>query len=286
MSVLSSNTPIYPVSFVSLGPGDPELITLKGLRLLREADIIYCPASVISEKGRRETAGSEIPVNTETEKKEKSGNTSRAAKILEALEIDSRRVCLFPLPMSKDRDAALRTYDRVYEQAAQACRESKKAVIVAEGDAGFYSSVQYIYDRFIENGIPVERTAGVPAFIAAGALAGIHIVKQEEPLSVLPGIVDCNVLLQSLEQGTHAVIMKLSQSEAQIKECMRLAPWHHWHYFENIGTEREFYTDSIESILQRRFPYFSLIIVTPHTKTDNIEAFAFHSETKSSNIAK
>ena len=203
MSVLSSNTPIYPVSFVSLGPGDPELITLKGLRILREADIIYCPSSVISPKGRRETAESETTVNTETEKKEKSGNTSRAAKILEALKIDSRRICLFPLPMSKDRDAALRTYDRIYEQAAQACRESKKAVIVAEGDAGFYSSVQYIYDRFIENGIPVERTAGVPAFIAAGALAGIHIVKQEEPLSVLPEIADCNVLLQSLEQGTN-----------------------------------------------------------------------------------
>ena len=36
----------YPICFVSLGPGDPELITLKGLKKLRQAEIIYCPATM------------------------------------------------------------------------------------------------------------------------------------------------------------------------------------------------------------------------------------------------
>ena len=57
----------YPICFVSLGPGDPELITLKGLKKLRQADIIYCPATI-----------------------SKSGQLlSRAARIIEGLEICS-----------------------------------------------------------------------------------------------------------------------------------------------------------------------------------------------------
>ena len=67
--------------FVSLGPGDPELITLKGLKKLRQADIIYCPATI-----------------------SKSGQLlSRAARIIEGLEIEKSVVQFFTLPMSKDR---------------------------------------------------------------------------------------------------------------------------------------------------------------------------------------
>ena len=55
----------HPIHFVSLGPGDPELITLKGLKTLQKADIIYCPA----------TQG-------------KHGIISRATDILKAIEVD------------------------------------------------------------------------------------------------------------------------------------------------------------------------------------------------------
>ena len=67
----------YPICFVSLGPGDPELITLKGLKKLRQADIIYCPATI-----------------------SKSGQLlSRAARIIEGLEIEKSVVQFFTLPM-------------------------------------------------------------------------------------------------------------------------------------------------------------------------------------------
>ena len=152
----------YPICFVSLGPGDPELITLKGLKKLRQADIIYCPATI-----------------------SKSGQLlSRAARIIEGLEIEKSVVQFFTLPMSKDRTKVWKVYDTLYEKAISARDKEKKVVIVAEGDAGFYSSIQYIYDKFKENRIEVERTAGIPAFIAAGALAGLHIVKQEEQIIV------------------------------------------------------------------------------------------------------
>ena len=115
----------YPICFVSLGPGDPELITLKGLKKLRQADIIYCPATI-----------------------SKSGQLlSRAARIIEGLEIEKSVVQFFTLPMSKDRTKVWKVYDTLYEKAISARDKEKKVVIVAEGDAGFYSSIQYIYDK-------------------------------------------------------------------------------------------------------------------------------------------
>ena len=52
----------HPIHFVSLGPGDPELITLKGLKTLQKADIIYCPATQVPYFEAEETA--KAPVNS------------------------------------------------------------------------------------------------------------------------------------------------------------------------------------------------------------------------------
>lgn len=71
----------YPISFVSLGPGEPELITVKGLKQLQQADIIYCPAT----------------------RNKQGGVISRAADIVRALEIDKAAIRCFMLPMSKER---------------------------------------------------------------------------------------------------------------------------------------------------------------------------------------
>jgi len=122
----------------------------------------------------------------------------------------------------------------------------KRLVIVAEGDAGFYSSIHYIMDRLNDAGIPSERIAGVPAFIAAGALGGIHVVKQEEKLLVLPGIVTGEELEQYLGSGLTVVIMKLSQCGDVILECLTKHSSWHVHYFENVGTDKEYYTDRVK----------------------------------------
>lgn len=230
------------ITFVSLGPGEPELITLKALKVLRQADIIYCP-STLSKSGKQ---------------------LSRSADILHALDIPSGAIHLFMVPMSKQRDAALEVYDNVRKEAVIKYKEGKQIVIVAEGDSGFYSSIHYIYDKFIEDGIPVKRLAGIPAFIAAGALAGLHIVKQEEKLIVLPGIVSQNELNEYLKNNMTVVIMKLSQCANEIQEYIRCNPQHTYHYFENVGTEKEYYSYNRNELLGKTFPYFSLMIIKPY----------------------
>ena len=229
----------HPISFVSLGPGEPELITVKGLKQLQQADIIYCPAT-------RNKQGTSL---------------SRAADIVRALEIDETAIHCFMLPMSKDRTEAWMVYDALYNEAADRYRNGQRIVIVAEGDAGFYSSIQYIYDKFTKAGIAVQRTAGIPAFIAAGALAGLHIVKQEEEIVVIPGTPSADELSEKITAGYVIVIMKLSQCVEAVYECIRRHPQAQFHYFENVGTDKEYYTSDKQIITQKSFPYFSLMII-------------------------
>lgn len=229
----------YPISFVSLGPGEPELITVKGLKQLQQADLIYCP-STQSRQGQ--------PL-------------SRAADIVRALEINEEAIRCFTLPMSKDRTEAWKAYDALYTEAAAGYAAGKRIVIVAEGDAGFYSSIQYIYDKLTEAGIAVARIAGIPAFIAAGALAGLHLVKQEEEIVVIPGTATAEELQEKIAAGYVIVIMKLSQCTEAVHACIRTCPQARFHYFENIGTEKEYYTSDKQLISQKSFPYFSLMII-------------------------
>ena len=232
-----------PVIFVSLGPGEPDLITLKGLKALQNADCIFCPET--------RTIRGQI--------------FSRAAGILHALDIPDTTLSRFALPMSKNREQAFAAYDKVYSEASLLHKENKKVCIVAEGDAGFYSSIHYVYDKLQADGIPVKHIPGIPAFIAAGALGGLHVASQEERLTVIPGITTTEEIEKLTSENSAVVIMKLSRCTDEIHRCIRLHPEYRYHYFENVGTPEEKYINDSKRIATIRFPYFSLLIIRTET---------------------
>jgi len=232
-----------PVIFVSLGPGEPDLITLKGLKALQNADCIFCPET--------RTISGQI--------------FSRAAGILHALDIPDTTLSRFALPMSKNREQAFAAYDKVYSEASLLHKENKKVCIVAEGDAGFYSSIHYIFEKLQADNIPVQHIAGIPAFIAAGALGGLHVASQEERLTVIPGITTTEEIEKLTSENSAVVIMKLSRCTDEIHRCIRLYPEYRYHYFENVGTPEEKYINDSKRIATIRFPYFSLLIIRTET---------------------
>lgn len=245
MNRTTLNEPItrHPIAFVSLGPGEAELITLKGLRILQESDSILCPATA--------SAGQEKIV-------------SRAADILHQLDISTDKIKLFPLPMSKDRLLAMQVYDKMYETAAVLYEAGHRVVVVAEGDAGFYSSIHYVYHRLETLQIPVCGIPGIPAFIACGALAGLHVVQQEERLVVIPGNTTAGELTACLCSDLTVVIMKLSRCTNELHRFIAAHPEYYYHYFENAGTEKEYYTTCQNELQTKAFPYFSLLIIQKH----------------------
>lgn len=232
--------PTPPPICVSLGPGDPELITLKALRTLQRVDRIYCPATIL----RGETV------------------VSRSLDIMKAVGIDPEKVALFHVPMSKVRSGAEEAYLTVAQKIEEDYKQGKAVAFVAEGDCGFYSSAHYISDYLWSMAICTDRIAGVPAFIACGALARLHIVSQEETLNVIPTDITTEKISTILDQGGTVVIMKLSLHEGALKDAIRTLHHATFHYFENVGIPaKEFYTSDKDQILARPFPYFAIMII-------------------------
>ncbi len=240
INIHQNSNPIWGnISCVSLGPGDPQLITLKAWKILQQADIIYCPATRAGEK-----------------------NISRANDILLELGIQSVKINLFCVPMSKERTMAQKVYSDIAKEIKQHAESGKRVSFVSEGDSGFYSSVHYISDYLLEMGVPVQHIAGVPAFIACGALAGIHIVKQDESLLVIPSRASLQEITDALAQNKTVVLMKLSQQKQIIEELITTYPIVQLHYFENVGiANKEYYTNNYRDIISREIPYFSILII-------------------------
>ncbi len=226
-----------PISFISLGPGDSELITIKALKRLQQSDCIFCPMS----RGK-----------------------SRSGDILRELSLDASKIRYYKLPMSKDRQAAQQSYRDVAEQAIALHEQGLRIAITAEGDAGFYSSSQYIKELLAEKGYASERLSGVPAFIDCARLMDMHLVSGQRALEIIPHVEDAARLLDSLSAGKNVVLMKISQSEAPIKEAItRMEGRYQLHYIENLGiADKEYSSCDAESILARSFPYFSILMIT------------------------
>ena len=228
----------YPVLFVSLGPGDPELITLKSLKALQCADLIFCPATLTKDGIRK----------------------SRSAELLKVLLVTSP-LSFFTLPMSKNREAAWRVYDEVFVQAKELYGQGKRVVIVVEGDASIYASIHYVLDKLVEASVPVEQLPGIPSFIAASSAAALHLIQQEERLVVIPGNITLSELDSYLSTNHVLVIMKLSQCASVVKEYLRLHSEHTCYYFENVGTPQALCLQSTQEIGEREIPYFSLLVI-------------------------
>lgn len=226
---------------VSLGPGEPELITLKALNALNGADVIYCPATQ----------------NRDGQIK------SRALDILFRLPVDKNKIHTFHVPMSRHREEALTAYDRVCAELLELAEAGKTIAVTAEGDACFYSSAHYLYEKLQQAGFSVEMVAGVPAFIAAGASIGLHLVKQQERLLVIPGDVLVEELLEAVVAKRTLVIMKVPLGEAVLRPFMVRHPELKYHYFEQVGTNGEFYSPELPVILARPFTYFSILVILP-----------------------
>ena len=115
------NCSAVAVTFLSLGPGDPELLTLKAVRLLREADVVMIPA----------TRGAD-------------GQVSSRARSIIGQWVTEEHMRLYPLPMSKNRDAARQVYEQIRCEAVELQRAGRRVVIAVQGGISILASIHYV----------------------------------------------------------------------------------------------------------------------------------------------
>lgn len=222
---------------VALGPGDPELITLKALNCLRKSEKIYFPAT-------QTTKGTE---------------DSFSLVILKQLDVEESRFIPVIVPMSKDRSDAEKAYKELFLELQQDVADGKYVTVVSEGDISFFSTFSYLLDDLKKNQIDFEMIPGVPAFILGGSAGQLPLCTQKDKLLVVPDLEDEKDLQNLLIQNQTVVLMKISKVRGWIKEFIRNSNLQFF-YGEYLGTEKQFTCTDIESLSERRIPYFAVLI--------------------------
>lgn len=220
---------------VGVGPGDPELLTLKALRLIREADVIAVP-----------------------------GNTPKdsvAYKIVKGAypQLDEKEMIAVPMPMTKDREKLEKAHAEGTEMVKEALDQGQKVVFLTLGDPTVYSTYMYVHKRIQEMGYETEIVSGITSFCAVAARLNMSLVEKAEPLHVIPASYQIEDALKL--PGTKVLMKagkKMKEVKAQVKALNEEAVM-----IENCGMPAEKIYRSAEEIPEDA-GYYSLIIVKDH----------------------
>lgn len=217
---------------VGVGPGDPELLTLKAMRLIKEADIIAVPGEDPRE--------------------------SVAYKIVKGAWENLEEKMLLPvsMPMTKDPEKLERVHDEGAEKIRLLLEEGKQVVFLTLGDPTVYSTYLYIHKRITAMGYETEIVSGIPSFCAVAARLNTGLVEKAEQLHVIPASYQIEDALKL--PGTK-VLMKAGKKMKQVKEQL-LLDQQEGMMIENCGMPEEKIYRSVEEIPETA-GYYSLIII-------------------------
>lgn len=222
---------------VALGPGDPELITVKALNYLKKSEKIYYPTTQTS----------------------KGNQDSFSLVILKQLDVEESKFIPITVPMSKDRSHAVKAYADLFLKVQKDVEEGKQVSVVSEGDISFFSTFSYLLEDFKNSNIDFEMIPGVPAFILGGSQGQLPLCTQNDKLLVVPDLENEEELKSLLQQNQTVVLMKISKVRDWIKDFIKDGKLQFF-YGEYLGTEKQFSCTEMESLKDRKIPYFAILI--------------------------
>ncbi|PQA73285.1 precorrin-2 C(20)-methyltransferase [Brucella oryzae] len=186
---------------LGVGPGDPELITLKALRLLKNAPVVAYHAA----KGKKGNALAIIEDYLSPE------------QILVPLIYP---VTTEKLPAHMDYEQIVRDfYGEITNTIASHLDRGQDVAVIAEGDPFFYGSFMYIHDRLADQ-YETEVVPGVCSVLGASAVLGAPLVYRNQTLSVLSGVMSADELKRRLADTGAAAIMKLGKNLDKVRAVL------------------------------------------------------------------
>lgn len=223
---------------LALGPGDPELITVKALRILNESDVIFYPGSFI--KGEKK---------------------SFTYPILEYHGLTDKILKGFFLDMSLDRAFTNQVYDQTLVDIKAYYSQDKKIAIVCEGDISLYASFSYLLERLKYHSMPVTLVPGINAFSLGAAKHQVPLSLLDDKIVILPREKDINKLEEYLNVFQTVVLMKIKSIWTVLQDFLSKEGNCDFYYCERLGTNSEFISTDLATISKRQIPYFSLLIL-------------------------
>lgn len=219
---------------VGLGPGDPDLMTLRAHRLISNAAVVAYPALMDGDSFARAIAAAAIP--------------------------ESAREIRIEVPMTPARAPAQAAYDGAALEIAETLAAGNDVVCLCEGDPFFYGSFMYLHARLSDR-FDVQVVPGVTSMTACAARAARPLVARNEVLTVIPGPLPEDELADRITRADTAVIMKVGRHLGKIRrvlEAASLAETARYIERATLPAERALpLADAPDPA-----PYFSMILVT------------------------
>jgi precorrin-2 C20-methyltransferase/precorrin-3B C17-methyltransferase len=234
---------------VGVGPGDPELTTLKAARLIAAADVVAYHSGVGKQSNARRIAADLIPDG-----------------VLEEALVYPVTTGLTDHPGGYS-GAMAEFYEASADRLAVHLAAGRTVVLLAEGDPLFYGSYMYMHDRLSEQ-FETEIVPGVPSFAAATANLATPLVRQTDVLTILPGTLPEPELARRLADTQGAIIMKLGRTFPKVRSALEQAGrLDHAMYVERASMPEQRWLP-VRDVDPATVPYFSLIVVPGDSVAD------------------
>jgi precorrin-2/cobalt-factor-2 C20-methyltransferase len=219
---------------LGVGPGDPELLTLKAVRLINECPVIAYPAPDTGDSLARAIAAPHIP--------------------------EGRHEIVIRTPMVAGNFPANDVYDHYAKEISSCLKQGKDVAVLCEGDPFLFGSFMYIFERLADE-FPTQVIPGVSSIGACAAAAGAPLVSRNQVLSILPApLPEANLKAHIIDADAIA-IMKVGQHLGKVKNIideLGLTAGAQYVEHASMGNQK---ICALSELTGAKAPYFSMILI-------------------------
>jgi len=224
---------------IGVGPGDPELLTLKAHRLLTHCSVVAYPAPDDGESFAR----------------------SIVANYLTPDQIEIPIV----IPMRVERFPAAKVYDEKAEEIASHLNADRDVVVLCEGDPFFYGSFMYLFER-LAGDFKCEIIPGVSSLMASAAALQRPLAARNDVLTILPAPLEDQVLLARINSGDAIAIIKIGRHFERVRNLIDQAGLTtNAGYLERVTLNNQ-KVMPLDDVKEDKAPYFSMILIYKGTE--------------------
>ncbi len=222
---------------LGIGPGDPELLTIKAHRILTSVPVIAYPTM-------------------------ESGKVLARAIVADFIRPEQIEVPM-PLPFSVDRSSQP-YYDIAAEKIAEHLAAGRDVAVLCEGDPMLYGSFMYIFNR-LGNRFHTEVIPGISSTFASAAMLGAPLTYRNDVLSIMPATLDADILRDRLAVADAAIIIKLGRHFAKVKLVLEeLGLFSRALYIERATMPNQT-IKAIASVNADEVPYWAIVMIPSKT---------------------
>ncbi|MDO8445310.1 MAG: precorrin-2 C(20)-methyltransferase [Deltaproteobacteria bacterium] len=225
---------------IGVGPGDPELLTLKAVRILREADVVAIPKS-------------------------KEESDSIALSIVKgAVDLSSKETLELMFPMTKDKEVLRKAREEAALSITERLKAGKDVACITLGDPMFYSTFSYLIPLVRERlpKVGIEIVPGISSVMASAALTVTPLTEADERIAVIPATYESEKLKDILRDFDTVVLMKVNRVFDKILGLLEeLGLKENAVFIERCGGKNQRVVNSLDSLKGEKLDYLSMVIV-------------------------